>query len=314
MASSTSLQWEVQEDGYQVLKAGPPTYSHVLTSKFKPGNIIEQQDASGRVSLLITLPAVRLYDPMTHRGLFRRFAKLPISKRSVLRFADKYGLLGLTDLYDGESESVEDWYLQIASLRFLVELYDITGGRDITPLHEHVCFGEEGFTVKTVNLVSVLRRSDVRSESTYWEPEWEMTCYNYNPNVVPGRFAPPSVHGNALEAALHHVRTCINRELRDAAVIALVADSERSGETGIAYTPRSLHAALWLQFALQVAEMRKRVPHCQNCGKPFWLKRSGQKGRERAQRSDSKYCCHSCKVAGYRKRKKAAQDDSQAAQ
>ena len=112
--------------------------------------------------------------------------------------------------------------------------------------------------------------------------------------------------------------TKVNKKLYGAASACLMIPDflkfwDRYGlPAGLAYLPHTLLAAMWLQLALEVAQIR-RVAFCHNCGKRFSLKPAHVQGRPRAQRSDTLYCSGACTTAACRKRKRAAQDDPQAA-
>ncbi|MCE5314171.1 MAG: hypothetical protein ABFD49_11860 [Armatimonadota bacterium] len=114
--------------------------------------------------------------------------------------------------------------------------------------------------------------------------------------------------------AVEWLTTTINEALSEKASPYLMlpqVDRKIVYPVGLAFRPNNFLAALWIQFALDVAGMKKRLI-CRACGNMFWLKyKINKNGDRQIQRADSLYCSHKCKMAEYRRRRKTKAPEEQ---
>jgi len=244
----------------------------------------------------------QIYDPMKRLGLFRQFAKLnERDPQALISFANKNGLLRTTF----GAEPVDQWCCTINGFRNLTWAYD----RASSPTARAIRELEDRHKSMEADLPSLAPSVAPLIAHTLGTPvaTAELVLKNSLPFT--------DSYSSLVESALAEVRLQVNTSLEGAASPFLVpAGGDSPGVEGIAFIPHDLLAAMWLQFALQIAGMRKRQT-CQHCGRAFWLKNTDSGGRQRSQRSDTKYCSSACNTAAYRKRRKqAAQDNPQAAQ
>jgi len=318
MVGSERLRWSVDRDGYACVTA---SHFDARPSKLIPSacqflSLVGSRDPSERYIVpkhLLSDSHIgsRQYDPMTKLGLFRRLARLDQKPEVVTAFANEYGILLGVHSY----EPLHDWHTAIRQLDRAVRLYDLAIARQTPEAKQQIVAllpwlvprGEPS-TEELLSQLEGERKHTAPPPDRYtpftgvWDaPGWSV-----------GKYWRDRFRGDCVAAAMWAVREVITIELRNQASITLFAqDYFAPVTTGLGFIPHSLLGALWLQFALQVAEMRKRAA-CQNCGRFFWLKVGGAPDT-RAQRKDTKYCRRACKVAAWRKRQKAARHDPQAA-
>ena len=80
--------------------------------------------------------------------------------------------------------------------------------------------------------------------------------------------------------------------------MGMVANDD--GSSAIAYTPRDLLSALWLQFAIAVTEGKDLQP-CERKGCDRWMEITHSKGGTRSTR---RFCSHACRMRFVRDEKK----------
>lgn len=226
------------------------------------------------------------FEPLAVPDLHRRFARVKETPTDLLRFANKYGFLGLTapvESTDAEdydpgcfiAESAADWRYECRVMAHLVELYDLAQKGAAGPLTKMVHWQ----TDKRLGL----------SVSISWPVD--------NPDgllTVASKRDAPHLLGRWREGALAEpARYALNKVLNgylDGHVSPLLLPFERRGD--IVFRADNLLAAMYMQFALEISGKGRRPKLCKGCGTYFTPKRSNQD-----------YCEPNCKNRAFYKRK-----------
>lgn len=241
------------------------------------------------------------YAPMSVRGLYLDFAALEETPEAARRFADKYGMLESPD----GAEALDGWYMESRRLAMVAAMYSLASrAADLVTRIELAGFD----SAESSEYLAALEKATGQLRTLMSLNVWVRPAVSVEDHKLPRplrRIRGKDPRENIIDAAFCRVRREVNVMLTSEVTGVLCEPEESSPETGgLSYVPHSLLAALWLQFALEITYMRKPAV-CQHCGGLFWLETSYRPGRERSQRSDTKYCSSRCRVAACRKRQKS---------
>lgn len=281
-----NIQWPVAEEGYTCeQRRNDAAEPLCVTPKAQwtetpPGSLLQCMDT-------ITVGSVRHYDPMKMLGLHRAFASLKETPESIVRFANKYGLLGIPECKQ----------LVIGSDPLRWRVFE-----PLTDVPQPGVGYTLGWFVRTRIMRACVKLYDARPEELSERIRFDRAEYSAimdNWCLLPSSDGPKIKRGDYEAARERILRDQVNGHLTHSVSPVLT-------KTGIVFLPKSLHAAIWLHFALELAGMKKR-DICQQCGRSFWLKSPTQhNARERMQRRDSLYCSPACRTAAWRARKPGA--------
>lgn len=232
-----------------------------------------------------------------HPLLFENFAELTPSEDNILKFARRYGLLGVTTgvLFPirenkdqiKRGEPLQLWALEVVSLRVALKLWQMYENDDEAGLKQYVCWSGGNVTLHNPPGFDDLREFGNRTLETIGTIYWDEV--------------PTLEEGDVLTPARHWVQEVVNERLE--AFVALRIAEDEAGNLVYSYQPKHLLGALWYQFS-QVITGIDRLNRCLMCNKPIIVKRGG--------RSDKVYCSDKCKMrasrAGKRVRKRAPVD------
>ncbi len=240
-----------------------------------------------------------LEPPRNEPEIHRRFARLS-TPRLILRFANRYGLLGsgytckarLTDeplpllLSDAkgwlQAEHLAHWEAEIWELAMLVQLWDWVTQQREDRLRIFVRWSE----------------SPPRGVLLHWpyirRPPWNRFLpYKGEQDERGASFetVPRSwIHGDVLMPARSIVAYTLNRRLE-----GHVHPVVYPGRSELYFEPDSLLAALYVSFALEVTGKQRARQMCarEGCGEYFLVKHKRQK-----------YCDENCRKRDHEQRKK----------
>ena len=228
----------------------------------------------------------RRYDPMAVAGLHRRFAGVRPSADGVLQFASRFGLLGhrtwyardpVTDVL-GDAETLGTWTEEIARMKTLVELFDLSRSRVADDQ-------------RRLKAVIETRRREGRFLREAWleaHPEYvESLPYIWAPHI--GESREPTVLARAY--LLAHV----NARLREWASPVVGVEKE----TGMAIAPANLLGALYVHLAHEAIGRTRPPIQCPTCMRFF-----------ESTHGTTRYCGDSCKQRAYLARKQAKGNDT----
>lgn len=224
----------------------------------------------------------RLSAPLTQEtGLFRTLANTRPDREGVCQFASRFGLLGIdavpvevpfADRPDvgtfGTGELFTGWQAEIAAMREVLELLDLTQRRDTAALATRVRWTDDG----------VFYQGDTK------------------PHVIsssPTRF----LAGDLIGPAVHYVHRLINDRLEQLVSPRLLVDPS-TGTSDLYDVPGSQLGAVWLQVAGSVREGRE-FRQCRQC--QTWFEVSVE-----AARKSRLYCSPTCRTKGHRGRQQEA--------
>ena len=225
------------------------------------------------------------YNPLeSFPALHIIFANIDASDRdSILEFANLYGMLGLNHPRPGggafttPSESHEHWKNEVWDMRQAVDLREMVRVGDVVGLNKFFSWNESGGCI------------------------YKNKCpWNTKPidEIVPQR-GISLLEGDVLMAARVRYAILANKKLRGESSAQLRIDPI-AGREVVQVIPRTLLAALWLQF-IRGVEGNHLYPKCKECQRPFAVS-----PEERGNRRSRKFCSDACKAKNYRARKAAA--------
>jgi hypothetical protein len=315
-----SFRWEVARNGYQWVNA------ELVPRHYSGGSDAANSDSakrSGRTLLLIESLApgaaigYREYNPMDKPALFREFVDLRIEPNAILAFANRCGRIGVQslDLYVGDGaqdlpgnplpelagrywygERLGNWADCILWLGRAVRLWDLVKARDTRRINEFV----------RLEATNPGDKSWVYEDGLGLAEEAQLKSAGINPykiwsdhNVI-GQHSPDWRPSDVLTLGAAFVRRWINEALNNGVSPVLKPDPD-SGELQLVHEPKSLFAALALQFAHAVAGHKKQR-QCKECGIWFEVSREEFGFTERRL-----FCSDPCKSRDYRRRKERAQ-------
>lgn len=225
------------------------------------------------------------FEPLAHPDLHRRFAKLKETPASLLRFANRYGFLGLTTPVEAPddpgcfiAESAADWRYERRVMAHLLEVHDLLLRGAAGPLSKLVLWNAPPELAPCVSL------------------RWPI---DDPPDVRPIASArqSPAVferwrEGELVEPARYALHAAVNGYLAGHVSPSLLP-LERRGD--IVFKADALLAAIYMQFALELSGWGSRAKLCRGCGMRFTPLRASQV-----------YCDKNCKNRAYWQRKKSS--------
>ncbi|MEW8230386.1 MAG: hypothetical protein AB2745_08685 [Candidatus Thiodiazotropha endolucinida] len=220
-------------------------------------------------------------------GLFMTFAHSEPTRDGILKFASKYGLIGVDrhTIYSIEAAAISDSAPPDAlySRHYDSELY-ATGESIILWMPE---------INEMKNLVQLWLNIEEYSEKYI---NWKsFDVVRYKSFLISSSKDYPEIHsqltpGEKLEPTKWYIMRHINIRLRKAKPQMTMIN----GEIQPCVSPNNLLTAMWYQFANAVGE-DKKYKSCEHCGTYFEL------GTGRGQ-ATKKFCSESCRVMASRKR------------
>ena len=266
----------------------------------------------------------RAYNPMDESlAVFRIFAEIdytadqPEFESALCDFANKYGPLGIPESMFGISSSIElsgrmgepltDWFLKLRTLSDVVRLWDTVRSGDVDALSRQVEL-REGAERRVLSW---------RARSlSHWPPWWQGTRLSEpyemfdtaraswredetrdwlqwrgqraNVGVRPEEVSSGSIDQGAAVIVVRTIESALHRSLS----VDFVAGTPLQ----FSYSPATLLAAMWFQFALEVSRMRQ-PRDCESCRLPFQLVRKRRTPEEKVSRKTKRYCSDSCRYA-----------------
>jgi hypothetical protein len=260
--------------------------------------------------LVRSTPSAKKQEAGPLRGaspLFLIFSNLDSgSEQAILGFASQYGSLGIdvpiipvekqklahNQAGPDQGEPFKDWSSQIKSMSALVGLWGLRQSYDVKALSSHIIWQEDSRGPRSVAFHSHAAPDSNEPSSRLGDLPIEeiIASDRIRPDLL-RRWSPSDVGAPAyaylqqkIEEQLQH---CQGRpEPR------LVWDEQRQ-KPALHLVPRTLLAALWMEFACAVADDRAYRP-CETCGK--WLELGGIDGA----RPDKRFCSDPCRARGHR--------------
>ena len=255
---------------------------------------------------------LRRYAPLReHTGLFRLFAETELTTKSVIGFADRFGLLlsarqtlrerprprgpfsgqVLVPVLEYHDEPLELWYAEAATLRKAVEVWETLETGDSARLAPHVRWNNDAAGPCSVDFVAC------PGASLFKPPPADLV---FNQRVAARddgegwfeRLTP----GDAVLPARLWLTRLIDQKLEDRLAAHFVLSD--AGKMSLAALPQNLLQAIWLQFGQAVCD-RKQYKRCQRCRD--WFELSPQVAR-----TNRRFCGVACKNRVYRERREQA--------
>lgn len=265
---------------------------------------------------------VTQYAPLSKTTLHREFTEL-YDDDSILRFANKYGMLGcssvmlvpaargevITDREIVIGESLQHWEDERNEMGGLLAIWDLvlSGDRAAGKLGQFIIW-----TRHTVQIDMVADYDETQSQWRILKPP----THNIYPDPRPKGpyYSRPRIRftelitsnnsnsqvfsrwtrGDVIEPAKYYVIREVNKRLEGHLNLKLLLPPKKEDAPSKFYLfPDSLRAALWLMVLMELMG-KIRVRQCDICGK--W--------KEVNLTRDTFHCSNACKQAAYRKRKK----------
>jgi len=284
MQHLTFFRWNVPSDGFRWLETR--------------GGEIASWAGDWKVSTYLTTGqpagiqfAARQYQPLAdYPALFREFADLDPSPDPILRFANRFGWLGVLEFIElpgssklGPGERLSLWQDEIRAMRGDIAIWDALQNRDAEALEHHIELLGEG---KSAVWVDGQDAGQVGGFHTLFDVQ-----HNLRPEFT--AFQDP-VRQAKLKLLLD-----VNARLEKHCAPRMVYFEEIDDLSAV-LAPKDLLGALWLQLAMAVSEKTpfRRCP-APGCGKWFVVK------PDRA-RSDKLFCSGACRARWFRDRKAKA--------
>ena len=220
-----------------------------------------------------------------YAGLFRTFADTEINEKGILRFANKYGLLGLPGeliTLDNKTracmgEPLNEWYKAIANMRVATELWGMIEKGEKGKLKKHVHWKVKGW----IDYTHVI-------QSPAFTLEIDETIASKKANKYAEHFNE-FVYGDIINPAKLYLQSFINKQIDSRVSPRMLQDR---CTLGLFHVPNSLIGALWLQFAISITTGAKyqQCPWCSSWFEP--------------ERNTKKFCSDSCRVSASRKKRR----------
>jgi len=242
------------------------------------------------------------YKPLSIRTLPRQFASLNTEslETEVLRFANKYGLLGRTATLVAKprqshavvvGESIHRWQTEIEKMGVLLAIWDLIRREDYGKLGQFFMWH---YNPDYVEVRLKWRYQKGEYEISRWDGEKKVAGFGHHHEIVASRRMLPDFfneyeRGYTIGPAWYWLGGKINSHLH---LIRPKLIGYRKPE--VTYVPRTLLDALWLLFMLEV-QGKTKVARCQYCGEWFEL-----------ERNTKAYCTPNCRsLAFYHKKLRA---------
>jgi hypothetical protein len=221
----------------------------------------------------------RYYSPLEERpGLFSEFAKLSLNPESILKFANKYGSLGISTMVGYKTikddrvvvpmsllgEGLNIWQNEIINIK---QVYDIwhyldNGWETRLKLRIHWHGNVLYFSNKDISNFKEYQDQNLFPRDILWAINIHDEAYN------------SFVKGDVVAPAKYLILKEINKKLKENVSPRILRDSAWNLHPYI--MPRNLLSALWLQFYLAVTG-QKRFIQCDICGELIEIKRNNRK-------------------------------------
>lgn len=230
------------------------------------------------------------FEPLAVPDLHRRFAKLKDTPLGLLRFANRYGFLGLTtpvettDAIDYDpgcfiAESAADWRYERRVMAHLLEIHDLVQRGAAGPLSKLVRWNAPEELGPCVSLAWPIDDPDgLRPIASTKRSPQVFGRWREGALVEPARYA---VHNVVNGYIAGHLSPCL-------------LPFERRGD--IVFQADTLLAAMYMQFALEMSGWGRRAKLCRGCGTRYTPLRANQV-----------YCDKNCRNRTYWQRKKSSE-------
>ena len=234
--------------------------------------------------------ATRSYAPLEHTGLFLQFAQLRHSRAEILRFANRYGLLGMAQVRSvisdspGSSDWIEEfevWIDKIDSLALAVRVRRMVDQTDVAGMSKHIVW--EG---DAVHFLARTSRGVIKTP---------IAAKHWNRDLLE-RFRP----GDVIGPARYYLQAVINENLEGQVSSRLLWDASHA-RLNLYVVPATLLSAMWLQLAKAV-DGDKLHTQCRECRVWFEV-RSPDSETGRGARADKQFCGNACRARAWRKAK-----------
>ncbi len=281
------FEWLIAEEGHEWITVPPGSQPPGDSQEF-----LTEKAVSG------SWKRFRRYHPLgEHSGLFRTLAQTEADKQAILAFAHKFGMLGgktgrvLQPQAEPEvfpsapiprrmGEPFSEWRAEILALRELVQLWDLTQSGDDAALAQRIRWDDDYGGV------------DYRSDPKGVLQDLPIAGRGTNNDLLSN--LPP---GDLILPARYYLQSAVNGNLRNHGVTARLLWDRDLKRLSMRFSPDSLNAAIWVQFAEAISEDR-RYGQCEECQKWFELTTE--------RRADAKFCSGACRSRAYRKRQAGA--------
>jgi hypothetical protein len=191
------------------------------------------------------------YAPLSIPNMHRRFARLRGTDRSILRFANRYGLLGHGAVAMGTRvlqryEALRVWRREASVMKKLVEIWDLVKKGDAGKLGQWV-------------------RWDINPKRVVlWaEGDFQVLGHERHPDTLPIR--EQWQFGEVIEPARHYIYLQVSKKLE--AHVNPVVHPDLRGD--IMLVPDCLLSAMYVQFAIELSGKERPAIVCQGCGRYF---------------------------------------------
>ena len=237
------------------------------------------------------------YFPLLKAGLYRKFAGL-YDDKSIIEFANRYGLLGKTVFlmpHGGGGvdvgESLERWRYESRTMGTLLAIWDMVQNRDAGKLGQIIIWPRP-------NNTTLLRLLSKYDES---QKRWVATQHKgkgYIPGLITEVLASPEINpelltrwrvGMPIEPAKYYVYHKVNEHLEghvSPKILPFLKDR-------IYLFPDSLMAAIWVMFLMEITG-NVRIRQCDVC----------KEWKEEKLTRSSFYCSDTCRQKAYYRRHK----------
>jgi hypothetical protein len=294
MDNRYALRWHVSVNGYEWIPvvdvqedgSEKETGDWQLTPKL-------EREAPGQA---------REYTPLDKPALFREFGALLPNTDAIQEFAGTYGLLrgievlprggdGADSVFILRSRKLTDWRDAINDMRRAIEMWEwykagnaAAISRYITWLDERIAYDKAGKKIASI------------PAGLFYDalPDTDPDIPRDRQGFDGLQLGPTDV----LMAAAHLLQRWVNEHFEAGIAPRLVLDGNA---WRIREVPKDLLSALWLQFAISVAE-EKEQRQCKVCKTWFDIPR-----KQDARLLRKEYCSDPCKSRDYRRRKERAQ-------
>jgi hypothetical protein len=271
-----AFYWKVPENGFEWRKASP-------TGEEK--DWLHPRGDDGRSD---GAPEYRTYAPLENSALFKTFADIKQTREGILAFATQYGALGLplrADVPSMQAEAMEIWVHEILIMQHAIQLWEALKKTNVTFISRFIQWSEDPATK--------------RQTAAYAGPMLGVVGISETSLSIPPEIRSLFVPGDVIYPGWFALHTLINDCLMvHEGSLRLLWQQERGKLIRtLQIVPRSLIAAIWIQFAKAVEGGRDHQ-QCEECKK--WFEISGNR------RGDAHFCSDPCRFRAYRMRQKEA--------
>lgn len=223
----------------------------------------------------------RQYRPLSTRTLHRQFASLNTEslQTEVLRFANKYGLLGRTvtlvtpaeqSRAAVEGESIHRWHTEIEKMGVLLAIWDLIRQQEAGKLGQII---QWRYNPDSVGVRLKWRYQKGQYEISKWDGQKKVAGFGHiHERVASPKMSPDFFNeyegGVVFGPAWYYLGGKINSHLH-----LIRPKLVGYHEPEVTFIPRTLLDALWLLFMLEV-QGKTKAARCKYCGDWFELKRS----------------------------------------